>query len=78
MFRWNSFQKIRYPEKNKNPKKTKWASDEFKALKDSTDEYLIENKTLEAERWADQFDKIYTRTNDGFEKKDGPGQVPKI
>merc|ERR1711892_231556 len=48
---------------------TKWASDEFKALRESGDDYLIKNKLLEAEQWAAQFEKIYQRTTDGFEKK---------
>merc|ERR1712180_230877 len=29
----------------------KWASDEFRAIKDSNDEYLIKMKKLEAEKW---------------------------
>jgi len=47
----------------------KWASDEYRALKDSNDEYLIKMKQLEAEKWAEQFEKIYKRTTDGLEEK---------
>ena len=59
----------RCPSQQEKEYYTKWASDEFQALKSSQDEYLIKNKLLEAEKWADQFDKIYQRTTDGFEEK---------
>merc|ERR1712183_19047 len=46
-----------------------WASDEFRALKESNDEYLIKMNQLEAEKWVEQFEKIYKRTTDGMEEK---------
>lgn len=49
----------------------KWASDEFKKSKnlDPEDTYILNIRMAEAVQWAEQFEKIYKRTSDGYEQK---------
>ena len=61
---------IRIPDPKEKKYYFDWAASEFKKTKtlDPEDSYVLNIRMAEAVQWAEQFEKIYKRTEEGYEK----------
>ena len=61
---------IRIPDPKEKKYYFDWAASEFKKTKtlDPEDSYVLNIRMAEAVQWAEQFEKIYKRTDEGYEK----------